>query len=76
MTYDRQDATKTAASHLGVGGWLWIQDNRNHLPKNTWVAATDDGMVASQPTIGELEACLRQKQMDPSAVCIAFIGAV
>jgi hypothetical protein len=71
--YHRQQAVKIEGRHLGEAGATWIERHRSTLPNNHWVAASDRGVVASQPTIGALMDELHKKQIDPEFVAIAFI---
>jgi hypothetical protein len=54
-------------------GSVWIDNNRGSLPDNEWVAADASGLVASDPSIDNLMAKIRDKHLDPVEVAIAFI---
>lgn len=54
-------------------GSVWIDNNRARLPDNEWVAADDSGLVANDPSIDRLIAKIRDKDLDPADVAIAFI---
>jgi hypothetical protein len=54
-------------------GSEWIDRNRANLPDNSWVAADASGQVALEASINSLFGKLRDKNIDPADVAIAFI---
>jgi len=70
--YRRQSMQITLSKHPGSS---WIDQNRASLPNNRWVAASAKGKVAENAEIGELMAELKQKNIAPTDVAIAYITA-
>jgi hypothetical protein len=54
-------------------GSEWIDRNRANLPDNSWVAADASGQVALDASIDRLFGKLRDRNIDPAEVAIAFI---
>jgi hypothetical protein len=71
--YHRQRAVKIERPHPGEAGAGWIAQHRSDLPNNNWIAASESGLVAYQPTIGALMEELSNKHIDPEIVAITFV---
>ncbi|OGF28124.1 hypothetical protein A2303_00155 [Candidatus Falkowbacteria bacterium RIFOXYB2_FULL_47_14] len=54
-------------------GSLWIDKNYNALPKNQWVAADKNGLVASNPDYDKLISELHNQNIKLSDVCLMYV---
>ena len=70
--YARQQGDTISSRHPGS---VWIEQNRESLPDNHWVAASANGLVAEGATIGELMSEIDRRNAKPADLAIAFITA-
>lgn len=54
-------------------GSLWINQNRNSLPNDEWVAANANGLVDHDPNITVLMNRLKARGITYDSVALAFI---
>ena len=56
-------------------GSVWIEENRNQLQNNFWVAANERGLVSEHPTIDGLIQSLEQQGIGLRDVAVAYISS-
>lgn len=54
-------------------GSIWLDNNWNELPNNSWVAATGDGIVENNQFFEGLISELRRKEINLDNVTIVFV---
>lgn len=54
-------------------GSIWLDDNWDQLPKDFWVAANQDGIVAKDKDLENLYSTLQRQKIKLEDVTIAYI---